>query len=99
MAAKRAEKAKEEAKDHLANEAIRRKGGRVRMAEIVQRDRRLIGLLQDLNEIREDLKAKEIKKDLEAKKRGSHVLESPWIRVFTHLESQRNWRRRRHAHA
>ena len=37
MAAKRAAKAKEEAKEHLANEAIRRKGGRVRVCSVAVR--------------------------------------------------------------
>lgn len=99
MAAKRAEKAKEEAKDHLANETIRRKGGRVRVDIAIPCDRQLIGSLQDLNEIREELKAKEIQKDLEAKKRGSHVFDPHLRSVSAHLALQRNWRMRKHAHA
>lgn len=51
MAIKRAAKAKEEAKEHKANEAIRRKSGK------------------DINEIREELKNKEILKEAEAKRR------------------------------
>ncbi|KAI0732135.1 ubiquitin-related domain-containing protein [Fomitopsis betulina] len=74
MAAKRAEKAKEEAKDHLANEAIRRKGGR------------------DLNEIREDLKAKEIKKDLEAKKREKLEEAKARARVKEQIEADKRAR-------
>ncbi|KAI0940721.1 hypothetical protein AcV7_003025 [Taiwanofungus camphoratus] len=51
MAAKRAVKAKEDARENLANEAIRRKAGR------------------DINELREEIKAKEMKKEAEAKRR------------------------------
>ena len=98
MAAKRAAKAKEEAKEHLANEAIRRKGGRVRAKLVVLRERRLIDILQDLNEIREELKAKEIQKDLEAKKRGTSVF-VPLSSVLAHSASQRNWKKRKRAHA
>ncbi|EPT01102.1 hypothetical protein FOMPIDRAFT_1016089 [Fomitopsis schrenkii] len=74
MAAKRAEKAKEEAKDHLANETIRRKGGR------------------DLNEIREELKAKEIQKDLEAKKREKLEDAKARARVKAQIEADRRER-------
>ncbi|THG96071.1 hypothetical protein EW026_g5690 [Hermanssonia centrifuga] len=55
MAAKRAVKAKEEAKEHKANEAIRRKSGKCDP--------------KDINEIREELKQKEIIKEAEAKRR------------------------------
>lgn len=41
MAVKRAAKAKEDAKEHLANEAIRRKGGRVCAKLLMPSDRRL----------------------------------------------------------
>lgn len=51
MAAKRAAKAKEEAKEQRANEAIRRKSGK------------------DINELREELKQKEMLKEAEAKRR------------------------------
>ncbi|KZT07347.1 uncharacterized protein LAESUDRAFT_812327 [Laetiporus sulphureus 93-53] len=51
MAAKRAAKAKEEAQENLANEAIRRKAGK------------------DVNELREEIKAKELMKEAEAKRR------------------------------
>ncbi|KAH7921179.1 hypothetical protein BV22DRAFT_1107326 [Leucogyrophana mollusca] len=51
MAAKRAVKAQEEAKEQKANEAIRRKQGK------------------DMNKIKEDLKAKEIVKEAEQKRR------------------------------
>ncbi|EJF64427.1 hypothetical protein DICSQDRAFT_81696 [Dichomitus squalens LYAD-421 SS1] len=51
MAAKKAAKAKEEAKETLANEAIRRKSGK------------------DINELREELKRKELLKEAEAKRR------------------------------
>ncbi|KIP03043.1 hypothetical protein PHLGIDRAFT_95250 [Phlebiopsis gigantea 11061_1 CR5-6] len=51
MAAKRAVKAREEAKEAKANEAIRRKSGK------------------DINEVREEMKHKEILKEAEAKRR------------------------------
>ncbi|KAL4249933.1 Ubiquitin-related domain-containing protein [Abortiporus biennis] len=51
MTAKRAAKAKEEAKESVANEAIRRKAGR------------------DINALREELQAKELKKEAEAKRK------------------------------
>ncbi|KZT69290.1 hypothetical protein DAEQUDRAFT_726872 [Daedalea quercina L-15889] len=74
MAAKRAAKAKEDAKEHLANEAIRRKGGR------------------DLNEIREELKAKEVKKDLEAKKREKLEDAQARARVKAQIEADKRER-------
>ncbi|KAI0358218.1 hypothetical protein OH77DRAFT_1421525 [Trametes cingulata] len=51
LAAKRAAKAKEEAKESLANEAIRRKAGR------------------DINQIREEMKQKELLKEAEKKRK------------------------------
>ncbi|KAI0766164.1 ubiquitin-related domain-containing protein [Trametes elegans] len=52
LAAKRAVKAKEDAKETLANEAIRRKAGR------------------DMNQIREEMKQKELLKEAEKKRKG-----------------------------
>ncbi|TFY50563.1 hypothetical protein EVJ58_g10995, partial [Rhodofomes roseus] len=74
MAAKRAVKAKEEAKEHLANENIRRKAGR------------------DMNEIREELKAKELKKDLEAKKREKIEEAQARARVKAQIEADKRER-------
>ncbi|PIL24794.1 transcription factor [Ganoderma sinense ZZ0214-1] len=51
MAVKRAAKAKEDAKETIANEAIRRKAGK------------------DMNKIREEMKQKELLKEVEAKRR------------------------------
>ncbi len=74
MAAKRAAKAKEEAKETIANEAIRRKAGKVR--RLLSGCRNYMQLteslrLQDLNTIREEMKQKELLKEAEKKRRGT----------------------------
>lgn len=73
MAEKRARKAAEEAKENKANELLRRKAGQVSAISI-----RTTGLafdnclpvFQDQTAAKEELKAKQMKKEQEAKARG-----------------------------
>ena len=75
MADKRARKAAEEAKEAKANELIRRKAGKVRTEHIpsfqMTTTDKTHPIAQEAAQIKEDLKNKEILKDLEAKRRGS----------------------------
>lgn len=81
MAEKRALKAAEEAKEAKANELIRRKAGKVRSEKkkldpspISNRGSRTFE--QEAAHIKEDLKNKQMMKDIEAKRRGSSPLHS-----------------------
>ena len=80
MAAKRAAKAKEEAKEHLANEAIRRKSGKVCHTNFVLTACIYKSTFQDINELREELKQKELIKEAEAKRRGTSSPLFPLLR-------------------
>ena len=73
MAAKRAAKAKEDAKADFANEAIRRKAGRVRVHVSVclaESQTEYAMPFQDINAVREEMKQKELIKEAEKKRRG-----------------------------
>ena len=78
MADKRAKKAAEEAKEAKANELIRRKAGKVRTEHLPSFQTTTADkthpIAQEAAQIKEDLKNKEILKDLEAKRRGSSSL-------------------------
>lgn len=75
MAEKRAKKAAEEAKEARANELIRRKAGKVRAGLALPPHDNILTVSckhqQEAAQITEDLKTKQMLKDLEAKRRGS----------------------------
>jgi hypothetical protein len=82
MSEKRAKKAAEEAKEAKANELIRRKAGKVRtkttlllprrrQANQKKKKRASLIIAQESAQIKEDLKNKQILKDIEAKRRGT----------------------------
>jgi len=92
MAEKRATKAAEEAKEAKANELIRRKAGQVRTVNLFPFFHantvraRALSIAQEAVGIKEDMKNKQILKDLEAKRRGSsshHPLPHPSHQVAT----------------
>ncbi len=97
MAAKRAVKAKEEAKENKANEAIRRKAGRVRRSPFelpsMPNDVSICvypACVQDIQEIREEMQQKELLKEAEAKRRGmSLLMPSPYRPILMHLNLTR----------
>lgn len=71
MAAKRAAKAVEDAKEAKANELIRRKAGKVRPHNTCSLSfSQELG--QDINQLREEIQAREARKEAEAMKRGIH---------------------------
>ena len=75
MNEKRARKAAEEAKEAKANELIRRKAGKVRGPYLLIIKQPTVAhtyvYQQEAMQIKEDLKNKQLLKDLEAKRRGS----------------------------
>jgi hypothetical protein len=78
MTEKRARKAAEEAKEAKANELIRRKAGKVRIGNLNHPPERQKAhacvpriIVQESAQIKEDLKNKQILKDLEEKRRGT----------------------------
>jgi len=71
MAAKRALKAVEEAKEAKANELIRRKAGKVCAHSTSASFFFCLTSSQDMNQIREEIQARESKKEAEAIKRGA----------------------------
>jgi UBX domain-containing protein 1/4 len=84
MDEKRAKKAEEEAKEARANELIRRKAGKVRAGNLLTQPPSFLQkrstnrfTKQEATQIKEDLKNKQILKDLEAKRRGSFLSLSP----------------------
>ena len=106
MSEKRARKAAEEAKEAKANELIRRKAGKVRDGtRLYSRKKQYLtspraNQSQEASQIKEDLKNKQILKDLAAKRRGSsHPLRprSPkretMIIVYLFIQKRRTRRR------
>jgi len=71
LLAKRADKAIEESKENKANEALRRKAGKVRSSSPNTGFHDFEYLSQqDINKLKEELRAKEAIKEVEAKRRG-----------------------------
>ena len=92
MAEKRARKAAEEAKEAKANELIRRKAGKVRLKTgpypPPNNQLWLTHIEQETAQMKEDLKNKQILKDLEAKRRGpSHSSSSSLTPSLTYSET------------
>ena len=83
MTSKRALKAAEEAKEAKANELIRRKAGKVRfkLEPYPPSSKRIVAhtYRQEAAQIKDDLKNKQILKDLEAKRRGSSHFPPPHL--------------------
>jgi len=83
MAAKRAQKAVEEARENIQSETLRRKAGRV--SAITRRlpsllpfhqifcctSKKLNSICEDASKIKDELLAKQLAKDMEEKKRGA----------------------------